>query len=65
MEKVSRLKKNFFVAIRPAQKCESPGFHKTWDSAFWPIYFLLRIVCQVPSSVIEFWNFDGLKGFKI
>ena len=22
-------KKNFFVAIRPAQKCESPGFQRT------------------------------------
>ena len=44
-------KKYFFVSIRPAQKCESPGFQRTWDRAFEPIYFLLRSVCQTPSSV--------------
>jgi hypothetical protein len=51
IEKVPYRKKNFFVAIRPAKKCESSGFHNTWDSAFEPMYFLLRRVCQTPSSV--------------
>jgi hypothetical protein len=51
MEKEPRPKKNFFVAMSPAQKYESPGFQRTRDNAFWPIYFLLRMVCQVPSSV--------------
>jgi hypothetical protein len=51
METVPYRKKNFFVAIRLAQKCESPGFHNTWDIAFEPMYFLLRRVCHTPSSV--------------
>jgi hypothetical protein len=37
--------------LSPAQKCESPGFHKTCDKAFEPTYFRLRSVCQTPSSV--------------
>jgi hypothetical protein len=37
--------------MRPAQKCESPGFQKTCDRAFEPTYFHLRSVCQTPSSV--------------
>jgi hypothetical protein len=45
------LKKNFFVAIRPAQKCESPDFHMIWDNTFSPMYFLLRRVCHTSSSV--------------
>jgi hypothetical protein len=28
MEKETRPKKNFFVAMSPAQKCEPPGFQK-------------------------------------
>src|ERR1041384_8534041 len=44
-------KKFFFVAINPAQKCESPGFHSIWDIALGPTYFLLRRVCHTPSSV--------------
>jgi hypothetical protein len=40
MEKEPYVKKNFFVAIRPAQKWESPGFQETRDNAFEPIYFL-------------------------
>jgi hypothetical protein len=50
-EKVPRPMKNFFVAIMPAQKCESPYFQRTCDNTFVPIYFLLRIVCQVACSV--------------
>jgi hypothetical protein len=37
--------------LSPAQKCESPGFHKTCDKAFEPTYFRLRSVCQTLSSV--------------
>jgi hypothetical protein len=51
MLKDSNGKKCFFVAIRPAQKWESPGFQCTWDIAFVPTYFLLRRVCQTPCSV--------------
>jgi hypothetical protein len=43
--------KFFIVAIRPAQKCESPCFQITWDNTFFPMYFLLRRVCQTPSLV--------------
>jgi hypothetical protein len=49
--KRTQAKENFFVAMSPAQKCESPGLHRTWDNAFGPMYFLLRIVCDMPSSV--------------
>jgi hypothetical protein len=45
------LKKYFFVAINLAQKCESPGFHRTYDNALDLTYFCLSIVCQIPSSV--------------
>jgi hypothetical protein len=31
-----------FVAMRPAQKYESPGFQITYDNAFAPTYFHLR-----------------------
>jgi hypothetical protein len=51
IDKEPKQKKYFFVAIRLAHKCESPGFHITWDSTFEPTYFLLRSVCQIPSSV--------------
>jgi hypothetical protein len=33
------------------QKCESPGFQRTWDNAFEPTNFFLRIVFHMPSSV--------------
>jgi hypothetical protein len=51
IKKEPKRKKCFFVAMRPAQKCESPGFQRTWDRAFEPTYFLLRRVCQTPSSI--------------
>jgi hypothetical protein len=45
IEKDPKRKKVVFIAMRPTQKCESIGFQTTWDSAFEPIYFLLRRVC--------------------
>jgi hypothetical protein len=51
IEKVPKPKKCFFVAIRPAQKCESPGFQRTWDNALEPTYFFLRMFYRIPSSV--------------
>jgi hypothetical protein len=51
IEKVPYQKKNFFVAMRPAQKCESPGFQITWDNAFVPMYFLLRMICQTSKKL--------------
>jgi hypothetical protein len=44
MKKEPMPKKYFFVAMSPAQKCESPSFQRTRDNAFGPIYFRLRIV---------------------
>jgi hypothetical protein len=37
--------------MRPAQKCESPCFQRTYDKSFEPTYFWLRTVHQTPSSV--------------
>jgi hypothetical protein len=43
MEKDPCGNKNFFVAMRPAQKWESPVFRKIWDNTLEPTYFLFRI----------------------
>jgi hypothetical protein len=51
IENVPWPKKCFFVAMSSTEKCESPGFQKTFYKAFEPTYFRLRSVCQIPSSV--------------
>jgi hypothetical protein len=44
-------KNNFFVSLRPIQKCDSPGFQKTKDNVREPMYFLFIGVYLIPSSV--------------
>jgi hypothetical protein len=51
MEKELYGKKYFLLAIRPAQKCESPDFQVTWDIAFDPTYFLRKMFFHTPSWV--------------
>jgi hypothetical protein len=49
------LKKCFFIAMSLTQKCESPGFQKTYDNAFEPTYFCLRNFCQIPFLTSRSW----------
>ena len=54
--KLPNRKKCFLEAISPAQKCESPGFQTSLDTAFEPTYFLHRMVCHTPSWVRSLYN---------
>jgi hypothetical protein len=45
IENFPRRKNWFFIAISPAQKCESPCFQKIYDKAFETMYFYFRIGC--------------------
>jgi hypothetical protein len=38
--KSTEVKEIFFIAISLAQKCESPGFQRTYDNAFKLSYFI-------------------------
>lgn len=51
MTKDSKRKRCFFDAIRPTNKCESPGFQNASDTAFQPKYLFHGSVYQTSSRV--------------